>query len=101
MDSVKVDMYIPMFSRYEKDENGDIRLPAEAPADDCRPSFIIGRNHEMYPVFNRNIHDIVENSIPVILRSEYAGEGRGLIEAYASEDFVLPFAESDILPWLR
>ena len=100
MDSVKVDMYIPMFSRYEKDENGDIRLPAEAPADDCRPSFIIGRSHEMYPVFNRNIHDIVENSVPVILRSEYTGEGRRLIEAYASENFSLPFAEDDILPGL-
>jgi len=99
-DSVKVDMYIPMFSRYDKTEDGDIYLPSDAPADDCRPSFIIGRSHEMYPVFNRNIRDIVENSTPVILRSEYTGEGRRLIEAYASENFGLPFTGNDILPGL-
>lgn len=102
-DEIKVDMYIPMFSSYEGD-NGNINIPNGTPDDSYRPSFLVGRGHELYSMFDSNIKDMISEcqrrKTQLISDSKYVGEGQRLIEKYASEDFDLPFSEEDVHNWL-
>ena len=80
-DSIKVDMYLPNFSEYETDGKGKRSIPEDQPADaELRQSFVVGRDSELYSVFDRNIQDILSHSRRVIINSEITDEYRELMD---------------------
>ena len=70
-DNIKVDMYLPNFSEYTEDENGNLVIPNDQPSDtELRQSFVVKRGTDLYDVFNNNIEDIIIHSKKVIINSQ-------------------------------
>lgn len=97
-ETIKVDMYIPLFSSYKVDKNGMYYIPEDEPADDNRPSFIITREKqpEMYSDLSKNILDIIDHSEPVIAKGEYIGDWKRKLLDYSNGEFERPFDVKDI-----
>lgn len=95
-DTIKVDMYTPLFSAYTKSD-GCIRIPDTEYADDNRPSFVVKPDNNLYTFFSRNIDDIINDSERIIVNSKFVDETcRRRVESFASNDFDLNFDKSDI-----
>ena len=70
-DNIKVDMYLPNFSEYTEDGNGNYVIPDNQPSDaELRQSFVVKSGSELYSVFNKNIEDIISHSNKAIINSK-------------------------------
>ncbi len=95
-DTIKCDIYTPLFSTYEKGADG-IFIPDEQLADDNRPSFVVKPDNKLYTFFSKNIDDIIQDSDDIIINSKYVNDDcQKRIESFASGEYELTFDEKDI-----
>jgi DNA-binding winged helix-turn-helix (wHTH) protein len=95
-ETIKVDMYVPMFSEYERNRRHDYVIPNDRSADDNRPSFLVKYGSAAYEMFEHNIDDIIRHSTHIILKGEFQGDWEQRINDYADGKFERPFELSDI-----
>lgn len=80
--NIKVDMYLPNFSEYIIDENGNYVIPDNQPSDaELRQSFVVRNGTDLYSVFNKNIEDIISHSKKVIVNSTIEDEYKEMMSS--------------------
>lgn len=105
-ETIKVDMYIPLFSKYKIDKDGTYYIPDDEWADDDRPSFIVCKNKqpELYAHLSMNIDDILhnceDNGNQVIKRGVFKDGWEQKFIDYSNGKFTRPFKKDEILKGL-
>lgn len=101
-ETIKVDMYIPLFSKYKVDKNGMYYIPDNEWADDDRPSFIVSKKKqpELYDHLAMNIDDILHNCKQVIEKGKFKDNWEQKFDDYSNGKFTRPFKNDEILKGL-
>ena len=101
-ETIKVDMYIPFFSKYKITEDGTRYIPEDEWADDDRPSFIVCKKKQpdLYKHLSKNIDDILHNCNQVIKKGIYMEGWEQKFKDYSNGNFTRPFNKDEILEGL-